>query len=86
MNKINLQAKVIRNFESQVSGLQTELRSLAHAQCETTELLQQQEADLDRERKYSDELRRKLKVCGSKLSRKRDKAALGVGEGKCEQR
>ena len=60
---ISLQSKVIKNFQSQVNSLQSELQSLANAQVETAELLQQQEEDLERERKYSDELKRKLRVC-----------------------
>ena len=58
----NLQSKVIRNFQSQVNSLQSELHTLARAQVETAELLQQQEEDLERERKYSDELKKKLRV------------------------
>ena len=63
----NLQSKVIRNFQSQVNSLQSELHTLARAQVETAELLQQQEEDLERERKYSDELKKKLRVINNLL-------------------
>ena len=64
----NLQSKVIRNFQSQVNSLQSELHTLARAQVETAELLQQQEEDLERERKYSDELKKKLRVSNNLLT------------------
>ena len=64
----NSQSKVIRNFQSQVNSLQSELHTLARAQVEAAELLQQQEEDLERERIYSDELKKKLRVSDNLLT------------------
>ena len=58
---------MIRNFQSQVNSLQSELHTLARAQVEAAELLQQQEEDLERERIYSDELKKKLRVSDNLL-------------------
>ena len=47
----------------QTAELQKELQALAQTQVETADLIQQQEADLEKERSYSEQLRRKYKVC-----------------------
>ena len=46
----------------QVTSLQDELKTLAEAQIEASQLIQQQEDDITRERKESEALRQKYKV------------------------
>lgn len=48
---------------SQIASLQADLKELAGAQLETTQIVQQQEEALALERKNKEDMRRKYKVC-----------------------
>ena len=53
---------MIRKFMSQITNLQSEFKTLVQNQVETADLVKQQEAALAKERKYSEALKKKLKV------------------------
>ena len=57
-----LQSKTIKKFMKQIVSLQSEVKMLAETQAETADLIQQQEKELTKERKYSEELRQKYRV------------------------
>ena len=53
---------MISTFMGQINSLQTELRQLAQAQSQTSDLVTQRDVALEKEKRLKDNIKRKYKV------------------------
>ena len=53
---------MISTFMGQINSLQTELRQLAHAQSQTSDLVTQRDLALEKEKRMKENIKRKYKV------------------------
>ncbi len=52
----------MQNFMAQIASLQSEIRMLAKSQVDAADMIQKQEAELSKERKLNEDLKKKYQV------------------------